>query len=356
MKTENTSLSECWQQLLASEPNLRIRDAAARLGVSEAELLATRCGNGVTRLSGDWQAFVKALPKLGRVMCLTRNESAVHERYGLFREVEFFGPPPGFGQVVGHDIDLRLFLSHWQVGFAVEDATKEGTRRSLQIFDAAGCAVHKVYLQEESDVAAYEELAAAYRTEDQSAAQVVLPAPTPEVELPDSEINVAAYQEEWLTLKDTHHFFMLLRKHRVAREQALRLAPEGYAWHVELSAIEQVLKTASATEMPIMVFIGNPGCLQIHTGLVKNIKWFGSEWLNVLDDEFNMHLRFSQVARAWVVRKPTKEEGVGYVTSLELFDAAGNNIALIFGKRKPGELEDEQWRQIAGNLPKLEVV
>ncbi len=36
------------------------------------------------------------------------------------------------------DIDLRLFMSHWELGFAVTDATDEGPRRSLQFFDRDG--------------------------------------------------------------------------------------------------------------------------------------------------------------------------------------------------------------------------
>lgn len=98
-----------------------------------------------------------------------------------------------------------------------------------------------------------------------------------------------------------------------------------------------------------MVFIGNRGCLQIHTGPVKNIKMFGSEWLNVLDDEFNMHLRDSRVASTWVVRKPTVD---GIVTSLEVFDVESNNIAIFFGKRKPGEPEDPAWRGLIETLSK----
>ena len=46
----NEQLKEGWAALRAAEPKLRIRDAAQRLGVSEAELLATRTGQGVTRL------------------------------------------------------------------------------------------------------------------------------------------------------------------------------------------------------------------------------------------------------------------------------------------------------------------
>ena len=50
---------------------------------------------------------------------------------------------------------------------------------------------------------------------------------------------------------------------------------------------------------------------------------------------------------AWIVRKPTSD---GEVTSLELFDAAGDNIAMFFGERKPGKAELPQWRQLADSL------
>lgn len=348
MKTDMLdSLSERWKALLEEQPKLRIRDAAQKLGVSEAELLATGCGDKVTRLAGDWTALLKELSKLGRVMCLTRNEHAVHERYGNFLQVDFFH---GMGQVVGPDIDLRLFMNQWHHGFAVTDVTPEGDRQSFQFFDAAGTAIHKVYLQKESNYAAYGELMNRFRSEDQGTSQAVVPAPAPAPQLPDAEIDVAGFQSAWLELKDTHAFFMILQKFRVGREQALRLAPEGYAWKVQPAATKQMLEAVSSTETPIMVFIGNRGCLQIHTGPVKNIKMFGTEWLNVLDDEFNMHLRDTAVASAWVVRKPTSD---GDVTSLELFDAEGNNLVIFFGKRKPGQPEDEAWRSIVAQLPKL---
>src|SRR6187431_1978018 len=101
MKTEEQTLKQRWEALLAEKPKLRIRDAAAELGVSEAELLATGCGANVTRIAGDWTQVIKDLSTLGRVMCLTRNEHAVHERFGEFLQTDFFH---GMGQVVGADI------------------------------------------------------------------------------------------------------------------------------------------------------------------------------------------------------------------------------------------------------------
>lgn len=347
MKTDTKNLKEQWSELQEQEPKLRIRDAAARLGVSEAELLATRCGEDVTRLEGDWAALIKEFPRLGRVMCLTRNEAAVHERYGEFRQIDFFH---GMGQVVGPDIDLRLFMHAWTYGYAVTDKTPEGERQSFQFFDKHGRAVHKVYLQRESNFGGYGELMHRFRAADQSATQPVEPVAPPRPVLPDAEIDVAGFQQAWRELKDTHAFFGLLQKFRVSREQALRLAPEGFTRALSLDATRLLLERASADRMSIMVFIGSPGCIQIHTGEVENIRMFGADWLNVLDDEFNMHLFLPLVASAWLVRKPTTD---GIVTSVELYDAAGENLVLFFGKRKPGEKEAPAWQALADQLPVL---
>ncbi|MEO8205817.1 MAG: ChuX/HutX family heme-like substrate-binding protein [Chthoniobacterales bacterium] len=344
MKTETLSLKDQWAALLSTEPKLRIRDAATKLGVTEVELLATRCGGeGVTRLEGNFNEFVKELPRLGEIMCLTRNEHAVHERYGKFENpIEFFANG-GIGQVQGPDIDLRLFMKHWTVGFAVTDETDEGPRYSFQFFDTDGTAVHKIYVQAEGDYAVYNELATQYRSENQSTEQATIPKAAAEVERPDSEADLAGFHAAWLEMKETHDFFMLLRKFGLSRIQGLRLAPEGYATKVDKSITRTLLETAAKNQLPIMVFISSEGVIQIHTGEVKNIKMFGQEWLNVLDDRFNMHLRETGVESAWIVRKPTRD---GEVTSLELFDANGENIILFFGKRKPGQLEDENWRTL----------
>ncbi len=345
MKTDTQqTLATRWQELQTANPKMRIRDAATQLGVSEAQLLATRCGNGVTRLQGPWDKLIAEFPKFGRVMCLTRNEAAVHERYGDFQKIDFFH---GMGQVVGPDIDLRLFMNHWKHGFAVVDQTKEGERQSLQFFDAAGNAVHKVYLQKESNASVYADLVRGARAEDQSTEQAVEAPAAKAAPLPDAEIDVAAFRQAWLEMKDTHSFFMLLQKHRVVRNQAMRLAPEGYTRQLGLDQPRKMLERAAEAGQPIMVFIGNPGCLQIHTGPVKNIKMFGEDWLNILDDDFNMHLNQPLIDSVWFVRKPTVD---GEVTSVELYDKAGENVVTFFGKRKPGEKEDPRWRELASSL------
>jgi putative hemin transport protein len=96
----------------------------------------------------------------------------------------------------------------------------------------------------------------------------------------------------------------------------------------------------------VMVFGGNPGGIQIHTGPVAKVVVMGP-WLNVLDPGFNLHLREDHIASAWLVRKPTSD---GLVTSLELFDAAGDTIAMLFGERKPGHAELCAWRELVDGL------
>ena len=326
-------------------PDVRIRNAAADLGVSEAELVATSVGDGATRLGGGWGALLGELEGLGEAMALTRNDACVHEKVGVYRNVKLF-ESHRMGLVLDEQIDLRLFLGRWRFGFAVEtpwEGGKDGLRRSFQFFDASGRAVHKVFLTRKSDARAYERLAAKYRHADPSAPLAVEPREQEDEEMPDADVDRAAFLQAWAELKDTHDFFPLLKEHGVSRPQALRLAEGTFAERVETRGARQALEHAAATETPIMVFVGSRGCIQIHTGPVRKLKEHGP-WYNVLDPGFNLHLNEALIDMAWVVRKPTAD---GVVTSLELFDGGGGVIAQTFGKRKPGTPELEAWREIA---------
>ncbi len=342
--TPALDLRQAWSRLKEEEPKLRIRDAARRLGVSEGELVATGCGENVTRLEGDWGELMKEIPALGDVMALTRGDHAVHERKGTYRNVTVNGKT---GLVLDEEIDLRVFFANWKSGFAVEEESRGDLRRSLQFFDPHGVAVHKIYLLKESNLEEYQALVDRYRSEDTSTLLSVEPAAEGKKETPDEDIDFAGFYEGWRGLQDTHEFHGLLRQYNVSRTQALRHADPDLAFEVEVSAVRTMLETAAAEQAPIMVFVGSPGVIQIHTGPVENIVVTGI-WLNVLDPRFNLHLREDSFASAWVVRKPTRD---GVVTSLEVFDADGGNIAIFFGKRKPGIPEAEQWREIVAKLP-----
>ncbi|AWK85842.1 hemin-degrading factor [Azospirillum thermophilum] len=341
---EDLPLADRIATLRDAEPRLRARDLARRLGVSEAEFVAAGCGNTAVRLVPRWADLLRGLEALGPVMALTRNDHAVHERHGTYRNIEVNGAQ---ALVLDEGIDLRVFLSRWHHGFAVAEGTADDPRLSLQIFDADGSAVHKVYITGRSDRAAYERLVRSFRAEDQSTVLAVAPKATPAADPPDESVDVAGFRTAWDALQDTHDFFPMLRKFGLGRTQALRLGGIERARPVALDAPRRVLESAAAGQVPIMVFVGSPGVIQIHTGPVNRIEPAGP-WINVLDPDFNLHLREDSVAGAWVVRKPTQD---GDVTSVELFDADGGTIALLFGKRKPGQPEDPAWRELVAPLP-----
>lgn len=345
------TLKQTWTRFREENPKVRIRDAARELGVSEAELVATGCGGEndgaqAIRLTGPWPALIEQLPSLGRVMALTRNEHAVHERKGEYRKIEFFGPTKMVGNVLGPDIDLRLFLRRWHLSFAVREETPHGARESLQFFDQDGSAIHKIYLEPESNRDAFARLVAAHRAEDQQPGQSVIPAPPAPTDAPDAEIDCEGLRAGWNALQDTHGVFALLKEFRAGRMQALRLIGAPLAVRVHAQSARAVLESAAADHLPIMVFVGSAGVTQIHTGPVGKIAPSG-EWINVLDPDFNLHLRESAISQAWVVRKPTRD---GVVTSLEVFDADGEMIVQFFGKRKPGEPELPAWTALAQSL------
>ena len=87
LSSPNTDLAARWNTLRGEKPALRIRDAAATLGVSEAELVALGVGKTATPLNADWRGILNDMQEVGRVMCLTRNEHCVHERHGRFEEM-----------------------------------------------------------------------------------------------------------------------------------------------------------------------------------------------------------------------------------------------------------------------------
>jgi len=332
-------LKQQYEKVKAENPRLRIRDIAQVMQQSEAALVAMRTGDGVVRLEGDFKELLKEVHTLGIVMALTRNNNAVHERKGVYNNVSFEG---SMGLVLDLDIDLRLFMMHWQFGFSV----KEGDRVSLQFFDNSGEAVHKIYLTEESNTAAYEALVTKYAAKEQTPVLDTTAYPAAAAELPDSAIDVAAFQEGWKELKDTHDFFGLTRRFKLSRTQALRLAPEGFVKEVPADTTRKILEAASVAQVPIMVFVGSRGCIQIHTGTVTKLLATGP-WFNVLDPEFSMHLREDAIARSYIVKKPSVD---GIVTALEIFCKDGQMIAQFFGKRKPGNPELESWRAIVDEI------
>lgn len=321
----------------AENPRARARDLAQQLGATEGQLVASQVdGQAVVRIAPGLDRLFAGFQSLGPVLALTRNDSAVHEKDGPYLD---YHSGEHASMVLGAEIDLRMFPRHWVHAFALT----EGDKRSVQVFDAAGDAVHKVHLRPASDVAAFERLVAELRLDDQSDAMEVAPrAPTEVAKADPSKLDIL--RKEWAAMTDTHQFLRLTSKLKANRLGAYRIVGEPFARKLAPAAVEAALRGAAVAAIPVMIFVGNRGCIQIHGGPVHRIEPMGP-WLNVLDPGFNLHLRADHVAEVWLVNKPTRHGGA---ISVEAFDAEGGLILQIFGKRDP---DTEAWNALTATLP-----
>jgi len=347
-KAESRILKEKWESLKQKEPKMRTRQIAEQIGVSEAELIASAVdGTHIVRLNDDWEGIFQSLESLGQLMALTRNDAAVHEKTGVYRNVSFKGHA---GLVLDENIDLRVFNQRWGSGFALPVENPRGVLHSLQFFDKEGHAVHKIYLTRNPDLEQYRRIVNRFKSNNQTAGITINESIKKEYVFELEEIETDAFLDAWAELQDTHDFYPMLRKFKVGRTHALEIAREKFSWKIKNHAVRHMLTLAAERKVPIMVFVRNSGMIQIHSGPVSKIRIM-ENWVNVLDSDFNLHLREDLITQSWIVEKPT---GDGVVTSLEIFDAHGDQIATFFGARKPGKPELTSWREITRELKETE--
>jgi putative hemin transport protein len=361
------TLAERYDALRAEQPKLQLRDAARTLKVSEAELLAANgIGKTVTRLQEGENVpreIMRRALDLGKVLALTRNENGVLERTGVATRLKPQEEVAGLdadkekerearlrniaGGYLGGEIDLRFTFKNWKYAFAVVQPGKDGAvSRSLQFFDTHGEAAHKIYVKSDAGVAVFDKLVADFRNPVQSADLKVAAAPVQPVEKPDSAIDVKEFQSAWNELSDVHQFNRLLTEFGVSREQAMRLAPAGAVQPVTPLAVRQLLEEAAKQKLDIMAFLGNESTIQIFSGKVSKVAESGG-WFNVLDPEFNLHLRDSAFKSGYVIKRAG-------VTSVEFFDKQGELVVRFFGVRERNKPAPQGWADLTAALPKAD--
>lgn len=330
--------------LRAENPKARARDFATQHGISEADLVAAFVGQTATAIVADPDRLMPWAGRLGEVMALTRNDSCVHERVGSYLD---YRTGAFAAMILGPEIDLRIFGKHWVHAFAVEEPGEDGPKRSLQIFDAAGDAVHKVHLKPQSNHGLWPDLFANMRLSGQSTRLDLSPRRAVEP-AKGSSAAAPALRAAWDRMTDTHQFIGMTRDQGMNRLGAYRVAGTPYVERLEPVAVTHTLARAAEAGIPVMIFVGNPGCIQIHGGPIEKIVPMGP-WINVMDPRFNLHLRADHIAEVYAVWKPTR---TGDVFSVEAFTAEGELILQIFGYRK--DTPAEPWNALVRALPRLE--
>jgi putative hemin transport protein len=315
-------------------------DARNQMTVDETNLYAAGEARHTVRLRPDWAELVEAFQELGPVEVRTENRSVTHIKRGEFDNVSFEGP---IGLVLAGDIDLRLFTHHWKWARAIRSEAKD----AIEIYDRYGRCVFELRCVGRCDAQAFVSLVDAFAAEEfESVEPDELPDEPPmQVEDVDDE-TAASFAQAWRDMEDTHEFFGMLREHGLERHVALELAPDGFAVEAEDGALHRVFELAEASQTPIMVFVSSGGCVQIHTGTVR-VEHLDEAGMRVEGPNFELRVDLTQLADAWVVKKPTVD---GIVTSLEVFDRRSEMAFQVFGERKPGKPELEAWREIMAQL------
>lgn len=325
-----------------ADATLRPRDLAQSLGVTEADLIAAQVGHAATRIDARPDRLMPAVCTLGEVMALTRNDSAVHERTGSY---DAWHSGDHAAMILGPEIDLRIFPRHWAHAFALRNETGKGPARSLQVFDASGEAVHKVFSRDATDIDAWDRAVAGLATGDMSD-RLELTAPVPVEGAKARPEKTQELREAWAKMTDTHQFLTLVSRLKMNRLGAYRIAGAPFAEALPPGALNDALIACAAGAVPVMIFVGNRGCIQIHSGLFATLKEMGP-WQNILDARFNLHLRLDHVAEVWLVEKPTRR---GPALSLEAFDAEGALILQMFGYRKEGQEDAAPFARVCAGL------
>jgi len=325
-------------------PEIRDREFAESLGITEAQLVAAYIGRGVTRIDSHPDKILPEIETLGEVMGLTRNESCVIERVGFY---DNYHSGNHASMVLNEEIDLRIFPKFWATAFAVERPGKDGPRRSIQVFSRTGFAVHKIHLRDGSDLDAWAALIDKLRHVDQSDTLDVAERKAPEAAKSVPE-KADILRTEWDKMTDTHQFQKLTHKLKMNRLGAYRIAGAPYVQPMDNTATDLALRLLAERQIAVMIFVGNRGCIQIHGGTFEKVVPMGP-WINIMDERFNLHLRGDHLAETYVVTKPTQR---GPAVSLEAFDAEGRIVLQIFPDRRAGEENVAAWNQLIPELPR----
>ena len=343
--TDQTPTPEAIRAARIENPKMRERDLSDKLGISEAQLLAAHAGQGTTAISAHPDGIMAAAMSLGEVMALTRNEDCVIEKVGSYAN---YHSGPHASMVLNEEIDLRMFPSHWVHAYMVEKETDDGIRRSLQAFDAAGDAVHKIFLRDGADLTLWDKVKEELRLPEQAQILTVEPR-QPDEPARSAPDKLDILRKEWARMTDTHQFLRLTSKLKMNRLGAYRVAGEPFVRALAPEAFDDMLMKVQAQGLEIMVFVGNRGCIEIHSGPIHKLTPMGP-WQNVLDPGFNLHLRLDRIAEVWAVDKPTQR---GPAVSVEAFNKDGGLILQVFGVGKEGRDCRPAWSELVNTLQGL---
>ncbi len=340
-------LQEDLKHLLSEKPKLRVREQARELGISEAERLCLELGKKVTLLQWEFKEILKSLANLGEVMALTRNETCVHELYGIFKPLKVVEEK---ASVCNDKLDLTFALDRWGYALAVKAEKKSGPIYSFQFFDRYGNAAHKVYLMDKSKIDAYKTIKEKFTTSQ----QVPMLLEKGKGTFPEDKCYplgaIKSFQADWLKARDFKEFNAVVKKYKVARLQALHHAPEGLALPIGIDNLEGILHRLIEQQIAVKITSSNSSARQSMSGHIHHLKR-ADNWLNILDNGFNLHIDTERLASAWLIELP---QGNDNRAQIEIYDIDDNCVLSIGEAGKQERAHKELWKSLLNFINELQ--
>ncbi|BCO31436.1 hypothetical protein TspCOW1_15390 [Thiohalobacter sp. COW1] len=298
------SLREALAHQFTTHPDRSLAAIAARLGVSEVQLLTAACGRHVTRLACNRHELLSDLACLGPVCVITGNRQAEQEQVLEYRLLRLSGDR---GLLLAGDYELDLDFANWHYGFAITRPVRRGVEHSLHFFDAHGRCNHRIRLTSTSDAYAYRMFVAAYRSTDQS----------PELLLP--------------------------RGPSTAGDQPALSAGRAGGCHrcIPVAQLSELLHSLVDVDLCISFTVANAGTVHTWRGMVDAVRCEDGR-LMLQAADYCLVLEQAQIAGA---RLPCQG------STLELYGADGETLATLGGPlgRYPSQLD--VWQRLLAALP-----
>ncbi|MCZ2203827.1 ChuX/HutX family heme-like substrate-binding protein [Bartonella sp. A05] len=330
-------------RLREEKKEMRNRDFAASIGISEAEFIAAYCSIGkAKRLQANVTALLENAPKVGEVMALTRNEGAVHEKTGHFENIIYDQHVP----LTLGEIDLRIFPKQWKFGFEYEMTVLGKSMKSLQFFDQHGVAIFKIFSQDATNMNEWNILVEKLLNDDQSSVLDVLPSLAP-IQNDAMEVDFRELRDRLQKTSNMSQLRAIFSEFKVRQHDVAKHIANEFTDELQRESVDVMLNKVLQQDIPITCIVGNKGCIQKFAGKVESVKSMGP-WINILNQKFHLHLLVSEIDKVQRVRKPTHDN---YISALEAFDRNGEMVIQFFSMQQKNEREREDWRSLLDNLP-----
>ncbi|MDK4575163.1 MULTISPECIES: ChuX/HutX family heme-like substrate-binding protein [Kingella] len=293
-------------------------------------------------LGSEINAFLLSLEALGNLTSTVRNPIAYSQKTGIYHNLDL-SPMMGTAINLG-GLDLRLFLRRWKHIIAHQ----QNDCYSFQFFDTYGNAIEKVYLTQPEQIPAWQQLC-------QQFTQSTTPEWEMQPENPATPLNtltpetIAAYQQEWQTLQNVHHFRVVLSQFGIDRLQGLQYAPQNDAMRLPIAALEAIITQCAQRKITLLTFVNNNGIVQIQTGKVHHItrQDNGLHMQDQQEEQFTCHIQDQSISQFWFVRRPGSN---GIVHSFEAYNDQRELVLQLFGRQADAESEPADWQQLVQDI------